>query len=332
MEKELTLFIEKVGAFLGIRGERLIQKQKDGEEIEIPLKHLKMIICENKNISISSELLTQCALRGIHFFIINYKNEIVTSLYGSIYHAIYKLREKQFNFINSEKSIELSKELILAKIKNQRSLILYFFKYYSKRLQPNIVEKIKYNIGLIDQILNKFLQTNITNKNSILGFEGEVAKIYWATLKLLNILPKSFEYREKRGTEEITNKMLNYSYAILSSYIWRSLQLAGLEIYAGFLHTERSGKPSLVIDIMEIYRAWVSDRSVLKHALSFKDEKDLTTECKKKIIEDITSFMNKKIKIRNKKLKLSTIIQRDAYRLAGHFYGKKKFKPYIFRW
>jgi CRISPR-associated protein Cas1 len=48
----------------------------------------------------------------------------------------------------------------------------------------------------------------------------------------------------------------------LITVIWNALLNAGLEPYCGFLHTTRAGKPSLVLDIMEEYRAWVVDRTV----------------------------------------------------------------------
>ena len=38
---------------------------------------------------------------------------------------------------------------------------------------------------------------------------------------------------------------------------------AGLEPFAGFLHVERSGKPSLVLDLMEEFRQPVVDRPIL---------------------------------------------------------------------
>ena len=37
---------------------------------------------------------------------------------------------------------------------------------------------------------------------------------------------------------------------------------AGLEPFAGFLHVERSGKPSLVLDLMEEFRQPVVDRPI----------------------------------------------------------------------
>jgi len=37
---------------------------------------------------------------------------------------------------------------------------------------------------------------------------------------------------------------------------------AGLEPFAGFLHVDRSGKPSLVLDLMEEFRQPVVDRAI----------------------------------------------------------------------
>ena len=38
---------------------------------------------------------------------------------------------------------------------------------------------------------------------------------------------------------------------------------AGLEPFAGFLHVDRSGKPSLVLDLMEEFRPLVAESAVL---------------------------------------------------------------------
>jgi len=43
-----------------------------------------------------------------------------------------------------------------------------------------------------------------------------------------------------------------------------ALSVAGLEPYAGFLHTDRSGRPSLVFDLIEEFRQPVVDRLVVR--------------------------------------------------------------------
>ena len=57
---------------------------------------------------------------------------------------------------------------------------------------------------------------------------------------------------------------LNYGYAILLNRIYAAAVKNGLDPYCGVLHAVRSGKPSLVLDIMEQYRSYVVDRAVVK--------------------------------------------------------------------
>jgi hypothetical protein len=48
----------------------------------------------------------------------------------------------------------------------------------------------------------------------------------------------------------------NYSYG----QVERAVLLDGLDPYAGFLHEDRPGKPSLVLDLIEEFRQLVVDR------------------------------------------------------------------------
>ena len=56
------------------------------------------------------------------------------------------------------------------------------------------------------------------------------------------------------------NALLNYGYGILYSQVWSALTLAGLEPFAGFLHVDRPGKPSLVLDFIEEFRQPIVDQ------------------------------------------------------------------------
>lgn len=323
----MILVIDKYGAFVGLRGERLYVSYKDGTEKEYPLKKLKCVFCENAAISISSELLLECSARGVHFFIFNYKRQIATCLYSANFHSIYKLREKQFHFIKTSKATELARAFAISKSRNQRSLLLYFASARKIGDSGNFVSLI----NEIDNLIEEFDKITYPTRDLIFGYEGTISRKYWEAAKSLCLLPDSFSTREKRGSREIANICLNYGYAILSGYIWRALQLAGLEVYAGFLHSERAGKPSLVLDFMEPFRPWVVDRVVFKLSKKISPDTEFDQNLKKEIIADITSFMRKKFAYKNKKLTLETIIQRQAYKLAGAFYGNELLKPFLFK-
>ncbi len=145
-------------------------------------------------------------------------------------------------------------------------------------------------------------------------------------------MPSSFKTREGRGSQEIANAMLNFGYAILSSYIFNAIVNAGLEPYLGFYHVQRPGKPSLVLDLMEEYRAQVVDRAVIKLRQNASDKKFLEPSLKKELINEVQKVLAKRHLYRKKKVRLENIIQRQVYRLSGYFQERQKYKPYLFKW
>ena len=168
--------------------------------------------------------------------------------------------------------------------------------------------------------------------NTLLGYEGNSAATYFQALRDARLFSSSFQRREGRGSREINNSLLNYGYAILSSYILNAVINAGLEPYLGVLHGTRPGKMALVLDIMEEYRAWVVDREVIKLRSQSENKEHMTIDLRKALIAKIQLNCAKKYKYKSKKLKLEHIMQRQVYRLCGHFYGEKTYKPYLFKW
>ena len=166
----------------------------------------------------------------------------------------------------------------------------------------------------------------------LLGYEGQAAEVYWRTLRTSGLLPSSFQKREGRGSLEVTNAALNYGYSILEKFCWSALENAGLELYAGLLHVDRPGKPSLVLDFMEEYRAWVVDRNIIKLRARLGKETSLTPDLKTEIINGIDATMSAFITHRGKKVRLENIMQRQAYRLAGAMTDGKRYKSIRFKW
>ena len=119
---------------------------------------------------------------------------------------------------------------------------------------------------------------------------------------------------------------------ILEKFCWSALENAGLELYAGLLHVDRPGKPSLVLDFMEEYRAWVVDRNIIKLRARLGKETSLTPDLKTEIINGIDATMSAFITHRGKKVRLENIMQRQAYRLAGAMTDGKRYKSIRFKW
>lgn len=329
--------ISDYGNFVGITGERLVISDKDGVCWETALSRVRSIRIEKEGVSISSNIILACAQRGIRIYFLDWRHIALASVSGEHKHAVVALRQAQFKAIKSQKAIDISAEIISTKIRNQRAVLLYFGKYLAKT-NPN-AKILLQNASLALLTASERLKNNSWQfssprwRDELIGIEGQCAQIYWSTLSHCKLLPPSFNQREGRGSLEIVNSALNYGYTILQSYVWSCLDNAGFELYAGFLHSMRPGKPSLIFDFMEEYRAWIVDRNVIKLRQLLNKKTSLTKDIKKAIVSEIDKTMTSKILWQKKNIRLENVMQRQAYRLSGAVVDDSKIYHGIhFKW
>ena len=100
----------------------------------------------------------------------------------------------------------------------------------------------------------------------LMGLEGAAAaEVFKAWPALLGAdVGFAFEGRSRRPSADPINAMLSYAYAMVAGEAMSAALAAGLDPYVGFLHTERPGRPSLALDLMEPLRAIVAERAVLR--------------------------------------------------------------------
>ena len=107
---------------------------------------------------------------------------------------------------------------------------------------------------------------NCKSKEQLRGYEGEAASIYFSVFNELILQQKTdFEFcgRSKRPPMDKVNAMLSFVYTLLTNQIASALECVGLDPYVGYLHTERPGRASLALDLIEELRAVLADRFVL---------------------------------------------------------------------
>lgn len=337
------LVIAEYGTFLGVRAGLLVARGADRTERTWPMNRLSSVCIAKRGVSISSDLVEMLSVRGVKLFFLGFKGTAHASLIGNVQHGVVQARFNQYKFCQGSLSggereagaattsgeqsagdpLALAKRIVEAKVKNQRAVLNYFAKYHKSEGLSSSSESLKTNLIQIPAA---------KTHEELLGFEGASARAYFAALKEAGLLPPSFKGRKGRGSSEITNSMLNFGYAILSSYILAAVENAGLEPHLGVLHSIRPGKMSLVLDIMEEYRAWVVDRVVIKLRGQAEKAGQMTPELKKALIAGIQATCGKRYLYRRKQVKLEHIMQRQVYRLSGHFSTGRKYRPYLFRW
>ncbi|MGC9054010.1 MAG: CRISPR-associated endonuclease Cas1, partial [Candidatus Hydrogenedens sp.] len=95
-------------------------------------------------------------------------------------------------------------------------------------------------------LIEKLKSINTENishaKQQIMSTEAHASSIYWSYFKQLISANYNFTHRTHRHSKDPVNSALNYGYGILYSECFRALTLAGLDPYAGFLHTLQNNK------------------------------------------------------------------------------------------
>jgi CRISPR-associated protein Cas1 len=183
----------------------------------------------------------------------------------------------------------------------------------------------------------KVAGTTIAEKRQeLMGLEGVAGRLYWQGFKTVVESKAEFMGRVHRGADDALNALLNYGYGILYAHVWGAVVNAGLEPFAGFLHVDRPGKPSLVLDLVEEFRQPVVDRTViafvnLGQTVEMK-EGMLDEDSRRALAEKILQRLSSPEPFRGQQFQIRSIIQMQARSLVSFLRGKGKYKPFSFRW
>jgi CRISP-associated protein Cas1 len=106
----------------------------------------------------------------------------------------------------------------------------------------------------------------------------------------------------------------------------RAVLLAGLDPYAGFLHEDRPGKPSLVLDLTEEFRAHAVDRVVLallnqRVALKQSGDGRLDGSTRTRLAQRVNERLETPELHEGQRRRLRTVVQMQARRVASHVRG-----------
>ena len=331
------LLVNKPGTFIGLTSRGITASYK-GKVMSYHHKdNLSQIVVTGQGVSISSNLIDFCLDNRIPIDFFDHKGVHI----GCVLNAKFiqnSLWEKQCGADSMHKnSIALS--IITGKIKNQHGLLKYFHKYH-KNHYPNLQQKI---VNMEERV-EAFKAWKKAAKSAddefmknLLGHEAQVAVKYWDYIReLVSDDDVGFERREHQGATDLMNSMLNYGYAILYVRVWQALLAAGLNPFDSLIHVRQEGKPTLVYDMVEIFRSQVVDRVVIRliqkgHDLGMHKGL-LTDDTRQLLVKSVMGRLARYEKYQGEEMKMEQIILRQAKLLAKDFLGTEKFKPYVAKW
>lgn len=155
---------------------------------------------------------------------------------------------------DAARRLDLARRFVAGKLANQRTLLL---RQNRKREDPALAEAA----ARIQAAARRAAAA--PDLGALLGEEGSAGQAYFGVFGRLLSAPWQFGQRVRRPPTDPVNALLSLGYSLLANDVASAVQVVGLDPYAGYLHAPHYGRPALVLDLMEEFRAVIADSVVL---------------------------------------------------------------------
>jgi CRISPR-associated protein Cas1 len=213
---------------------------------------------------------------------------------------------------------------------------------YRKEKDPALYEEVRLLAGEVadhEEEINRLSGEALGElRFHLLSAEGRAAQKYWAAIGRLLLADLSWPGRRTQGATDPLNSALNYGYGILYGAVERACVLAGLDPYAGFLHVDRPGKPSLVLDLIEEFRQPIVDKTVIGLVnkgtpVQLDDQGRLVPESRKALAAKVLERLDGAESFEGKRQCLRSVIQMQARHVATFVRGERQaYEPFAMSW
>lgn len=264
-----TVYITTDDSFIGKTDERLRVRANKQTILDVPLLKVDGVVVLGRA-TVSPAALIELLERKIPLSFLTGTGRYLGRLEPSLTKNIF-VRSAQWQASGeSEQAIHVVQGFIRGKLKNYRNLLLRSQRENGLDLQRAITQ--------LEQAIAPIHQTS--SIETLRGLEGAGSAAYFSSFgQLIRVPGFVFEARRRRPPTDPVNALLSFGYALLLHDLQSAVNIVGFDPYLGYLHTQRYGRPSLALDLMEEFRPLVVDAVVLA-ALNRKSllPEDFTTE------------------------------------------------------
>ena len=346
MARIRSLVVDGYGTLIGKQSARITVKQKGKVVSEAPVLFLDHVLILGEGVSITADAVALCAGQGIPIHYVSHTGQPYGALYTAGLGGTVKTRRAQYLAYDDDRGVALAAALAEGKVRNQAQMLKYLAKsrkerapaaYAFLRSAANALQKVVTTLHAWREMARD--RGVEAERGALLAIEGRAAQVYWDGIA--QVLPPELGWpgRRGRGARDPFNAALNYGYGVLYGQVERAVLLAGLDVYAGFIHADRPGKPSLVLDLIEPFRAPVVDRAILGIvgqgvALEQDEEGWLGREIRRTIADRVIERLEESTEpYERKRQKLRWILQSEARHIASFLRGERaEYKAFVSSW
>lgn len=306
---------------------------EEGEKRDIPINSISEIYFFGENV-INSNLISFLSQNNIIVHFYNYYDFYTSSLVPKKSLISGKLLVKQCeNYSDIDKRLELAKKFVIGAANN----IYRNLRYYNGR-----GKKLSEPMSEISRLISKIDGTQKIFE--LMGIEGNINKIYYASWHEIIDQEIDFEKRVKRPPDNIINTLISYLNSLVYSSVLGEIYKTQLDPTISYLHEPGTSRYSLSLDLAEIFKPLIADRIIFsllnrnqikeKHFIDNLNYLHLEESGSKIILEEYDSALKRTInhKELGRKVSYKYLIRLECYKLIKHLLEEKEYKPFVIWW
>lgn len=258
MKKHLnTLYVTTQNAYLSKEGRSVVVQIERTTRLRLPVHTLDAIVCFG-SVSMSPFLMHHCAENQVAVSFLSQYGKFLARIQGPVSGNVLLRREQYRGAERSDFSEGIARSFLIGKIANSRTVLRRALRDHGAQSAVLNAER------RLTHYLHRLQQPQVMDQ--LRGNEGEAAASYFSAFPHLMIAKQegfSFRGRNRRPPTDPVNALLSFAYTLLCHDCRSALEGVGLDPCVGYLHADRPGRPSLALDLMEEFRAFLADRLVL---------------------------------------------------------------------
>jgi len=233
-------------------------------------------------------------------------------------------------YLKPEKRLFIAKQFVSGAAKNMKQYLAYYKKRGCETAAE--VEGIAYLTENIQR------QENI---QKVMSVEAHIRKIYYSALdKIVKYDEFKLLKRERQPPTNYMNTMISYGNSMMYSTTLTEILKTSMDPRIGYLHASNFRRYSLNLDIAEIFKPIIVDRTIIslvnRNQIKPGDFKGvqggihLNDSGKKKFIKEYENHLNTTIQHKKLKRKVSykRLIRLEVYKLLKHIVEDADYIPY----
>lgn len=252
-----TLFVLSEDSYLSLDGENVVVLRGDETLGRFPLHTLESILCFSYK-GASPALMGACGKRGVTLSFLTPRGRFLATASGTVSGNVL-LRRTQYRLADDPiPCAQLARQFVLGKVYNARWVLERATRDHP--LQVDVPRLKEVSASLSNQLP---AIAACQNTGELRGLEGACATAYFGVFDQLILQAKDafyFHARSRRPPLDRLNALLSFCYSLLAGDCTSALAAVGLDPYVGYLHTDRPGRASLSMDLMEELRPTIADR------------------------------------------------------------------------